>query len=146
MFITEGKMSQKYYGYAIQLVNKDFFCTQCNSPIQIKQNFFCSQYITCQYCNTVNTFEPETKYVQIGWNVVNNIAALNSLDEYEAMQLAGKQTNSKEYSYKEGFERYKTAYKKYLEKFFRERIKLMPDTAGTYEEDVEVEMKKRFSV
>jgi RNase P subunit RPR2 len=62
---AEGKLSQKYYEYAINLVEKEFNCTQCKAPLVIKKNFFKSQYVTCLYCQTVNTFEPETKYVNM---------------------------------------------------------------------------------
>lgn len=136
MFITEGKLSGEYYRHCIQLVDKDFHCTQCRSPLKIRQNFFRSQYVTCQYCNTVNTFEPETKYVQIGWNVVNNMAALEALEEYDAAQKAEKSGNAAQY---------KAAYRTYLERYFREKARLMPDIAATFEEDVAAEMRKRFS-
>ena len=134
-FITEGKISKKYYDFAIHLVKKNFLCTQCNSPVELKTNFFKSQYVTCPYCNTVNTFEPETKYAQIGWNVINNIAALNSYDEYIAMKKTARADK----------QNYKQAYRIYLEKYFAERIKLLPKSALTYKENIELEMRKNFT-
>jgi hypothetical protein len=135
LFVTEGKLSKKYYDYAIGLVNKNFYCTQCNSPIQIKNNFFKSHYITCQFCNTVNTFEPSTKYAQIGGNVIDNIAAFSAFDEYVEMRKASKIGGIK----------YKAAYRIYLEKYFQERIKLLPETEATYDEDMALEMRKNFT-
>ncbi len=39
-YITEGRLSEKYYDHAIQLINRDFFCTQCNAPLQVKKTFY----------------------------------------------------------------------------------------------------------
>lgn len=134
MFLTEGRLSRKYYDHATQLINRNFFCTQCNSPIQVQRDFFMAQYVSCKYCNAINTFEPETKYAAIGWNVVNNIAAFNAFDEYKAMLAARK----------EGGTGYERAMHNYYEKYFDERIKLLPHTAATRQQDLEAEIKKHL--
>lgn len=130
-FVTEGKLALKYYDHAIQLINQNFLCSQCNAPLTIKKNFFMAQYVVCIYCNTVNTFEPETKYVTIGWNVIDNIAALRSLEEYKSM-LRDK-----------GGRYYAKSQRRYYERFFDERISLMPHTATTREKDIELALKKQ---
>lgn len=130
--ITEGHLSQKYYDHAITLINQDFRCTQCHAPLEIKKDFFLSQYVTCRYCNTVNTFEPQTKYATIGWNIVNNIAALHSMDAYSAVRNTSRDDRSA----------YEQALRTYYEKYFDERIKLMPHSAATRERDIELEIKK----
>jgi hypothetical protein len=126
LYITEGKLSRKYYDHAIQLIDRDFFCTQCGSPLQIRKGFFMAQYVTCNHCSAVNTFEPETKYVTIGWNVVNSMAALHALEEY-------KVRHKDEHS-----------LRRYYEKYFDERIKLMPHTAATRQQDIDFEVKKHL--
>ncbi|MDH6308655.1 hypothetical protein M2451_000966 [Dysgonomonas sp. PFB1-18] len=133
MFVCEGLLSEKYYQYAIQLVNKDFRCTQCNSPVQITKNLFQSHYVTCSYCNTVNSFVPETKYVQIGWNVVNNISAYSALAEWRAVYKLQQRTRNDDRD--EYLEQYKEACRAYLKKYFEKRIELMPHTKETYEKD-----------
>ncbi|MEJ2881098.1 hypothetical protein [Pedobacter sp. GR22-6] len=129
--VTEGRLSQKYYDHIIPMINRDFFCTQCNALLNVKKNFFMAQYVNCSYCGAINTFEPESKYVAIGWNVVNNIAALNALDEYTIMQRTER-----------GAE-YNAAARKYYERYFDERIKLLPHTAATRDQDIELELKKQ---
>lgn len=131
VYITEGKLSLKYYNYAIGLINRNFYCSQCNAQLSVKKDFFNSQYVICNYCNTVNTFEPETKYATIGWNVVDNIAALHALHEYQLMLEA------------QGSEAYKNAQRKYYERFFEERVKLMPHTAISKTKDIELAIKKQ---
>lgn len=129
-FLTEGKLAQKYYDHAITLINRNFHCKQCNAPLQVKKDFFMAQYVTCEYCNTVNTFEPETKYTTIGWNVVDSISAFRSADEYRAMESA------------RGKAGYQQAIRTYYEKYFDERIKLMPHTSHTREQDIERKIKQ----
>lgn len=130
--ITEGHLSQKYYDHAIQLIHQDFKCTQCHAPLEVKKNFFLSQYVTCGYCNTVNTFEPQTKYATIGWNIINNIAALHSMEAYDAVRKTPREDRRA----------YEQALRNYYEKYFDERIKLMPHSAATRERDIELEIKK----
>ncbi|EHQ25051.1 hypothetical protein [Mucilaginibacter paludis] len=131
VYITEGQLSLKYYDYAIQLINGDFNCSQCNSPLSVKKDFFNAQYIVCSYCQAVNTFEPETKYVTIGWNVVDNIAALYALNEYKLMLKA------------QSGDDYTNAQRKYYERYFEERVKLMPHTAASKTKDIELAIKKQ---
>jgi hypothetical protein len=131
-YITEGRLAEKYYGHAIGLINRNFFCTQCNAPLQVKHDFFMAQYVPCSYCNTVNTFEPETRYVTIGWNVVDSMAALYALQEYKDM-LAARSA---------GAAVYEQAVRKYYERYFDERIKLMPHTVATREQDIERKIRQ----
>ena len=131
-YITEGRLAEKYYGHAIQLINRDFFCTQCNAPLQVKKDFFMAQYVACHYCAAVNTFEPETKYVTLGWNVVDSMSALYALQEYGEM-LKARSLNPLAYE---------QAVRKYYEKYFDERIKLLPHTAHTREQDIERKIKQ----
>ena len=77
--VLEGKLSQQFYNHAITIANQDFNCSQCGSPLTIKKDLFRAQYITCTACNSVNTFEPETKFIQIGWNIIDNIITLQCL-------------------------------------------------------------------
>ena len=54
--IVEGKISQRFYDHAIQLLNEDFHCCQCSGKLEIKKDIFRTHYVNCGYCNTVNTF------------------------------------------------------------------------------------------
>lgn len=137
IFLTEGKLAQKYYNYAIKLINKDFFCTQCKAPLKINKSFFKSQYVPCEFCNTVNTFEPETKYAQIGWNVIDNIAKMSCLEEYDQMNSAQRKVNEhKPNTSKQLWEDYKKSYQNYHEKYLKERVKLLPEAEETFEKDL----------
>ncbi len=138
--ILEGKLSQIYYDHAIKIADADFHCSQCKAKLQINKRIFHSQYVTCNYCDTVNTFEPETKYSQIGWGIVENIVKSNLLKEEK--ELAKAYHNIKENSHfgkvsEQDWENYKTQYLAYHERFFKERIKLNSEYEQRFEEDMQ---------
>ncbi|HHC78346.1 MAG TPA: hypothetical protein ENK46_00580, partial [Flavobacteriia bacterium] len=73
--LLEGKIAQRFYNHAVQFLNEDFKCTQCSAKLEIKKDIFRSHYVSCDYCNTVNTFTPNDKIAQIRW-VVDKIVEL----------------------------------------------------------------------
>lgn len=137
--ILEGKLSQRFYDHAITIANQNFNCSQCSSPLTVKKDLFRAQYVTCAACNSVNTFEPETKFIQIGWNVIDNIVTVQCLPLYDKMQEAIEvihQTRVENYT-DDIWNKYKATYFTYWETFFKERIKLKSDASDRYEDDME---------
>lgn len=140
--ILEGKLSQQFYNHAIQIADHDFNCTQCGSPLTVKKDLFRAQYVSCKSCNSTNTFEPETKFIQIGWNVVDNIAALNVLDFYDTKEHALNAILQKRPPVDQTlWETYKIAYENYHKRYLSERIKLRSDLEATYDKDLELAMQ-----
>lgn len=146
--VLEGKISKRFYNHAIHFLNEDFNCTQCSATLEIKKDIFRSHYVSCNYCNTVNTFTPNDKIAQIAW-VVTNIANHNAIEKWDAMQKAIEEYNALR-SWREGedFTKHKLALHKrehteraYWEKRFTERFKLLPEFEATFEHDVDVKMR-----
>lgn len=135
----EGKLSQQFYDHAIQIASKKEACSQCDAILEIKKDIFRAQYITCTYCNAVNTVEPETKFVKIGWGIIDNIAALKAQPEYEAMEKALNNLNKRRKTEQDDshWYAYENAYYAYWEKYFNERIKLNSDAKERYEADMQ---------
>jgi hypothetical protein len=142
--VLEGKLSQQFYNHAITIANQDFNCSQCSSPLTIKKDLFRAQYVTCTACNSVNTFEPETKFVQIGWNIIDNIVALQCLPLHDKMDESLEKIKElrKEHHTDEVWNTYKDTYFTYWETFFKERIKLKSDAQERYKEDMERKRKE----
>jgi len=135
----EGELSQKYYNHVMEVSTKNFNCSQCSAPITIQKNVFRAQYLTCQSCNSVNTFEPDTKFMQIGGTIIDNIVALKCVplkDEMEKIYDEIHQLRRENHT-DEVWAAYKTAYFMYWETFFKERILLKSDTEERYEADME---------
>lgn len=140
--LLESKLSGMYYDHAIALANRDFNCSQCHAKLEIIKNLFRAQYVTCPYCQTVNTFEPETKFVHLS-DLVDNIARHNCLTQYNSMQEKAdalrKQRNPVPEKY---WSEYEEAYFEYYTCFFQERIKLKPDAEKRLKADMERKQKE----
>ncbi len=136
--ILEGKLSQKFYEHASQIASQSFSCSQCGAPISIKKDLFRAQYVTCPACNSVNTFDPELKFLQIGWNVIDHIVAWQCLPLHDSMQQAmdelmavrsNEQTN-------ELWDNYKSAYFNYWQTYFQEIITRKPSAEDRFAQDM----------
>ncbi len=146
--ILEGKISKKFYDHAVKGLNENFTCTQCSAKIEVRKDVFHSHYVSCDYCNTVNTFTPNDKITQIRW-VVDNLAKHTAITEWDTMQQAKKEFQDIRPPREEQDKtEYITAYKKREEterafwiKYFTERSEFLPDYKETIEHDVDVKMK-----
>ncbi len=144
----EGEVSQRFYNHAIQFLNENFNCTQCSAKIEVRKDIFRAHYVTCDYCNTVNTFTPNDKISQIRW-IVDNIAKLKALNEWDAMQKAEKEFSDlrppregqDNAFYIAAFEKREKTSRAYWTKYFTERAVYLPEYAETIEHDTDVKMK-----
>ncbi|GEM_PF-954757 len=149
--ILEGKIAQKFYNHAIQFLNEDFQCSQCSAKLEVKKDIFRSHYVSCDYCNTVNTFTPNDKIAEIRW-VIENIAKYKALGEWDQKIKAHKACkNIPSLSEKEDKTDLKIAYdywevkeKDFWTKYFTERAAFLPEYEESIEHDVDVKMKLFF--
>ncbi|MFK7813059.1 MAG: hypothetical protein AB8B59_11230 [Maribacter sp.] len=134
----EGKLSQQFYDHAIQIANKKASCSQCDANLEIKKDIFRAQYLTCKFCNTVNTVEPETKFMKIGWGIIDNIAAIKAQGQYDAMNNTANAISAYRGQAPTDFwSTYENTYYAYWEKYFNERIKLNSDAQDRYDADMQ---------
>ena len=133
----EGKLSQQFYNHAIQIANKKASCSQCDADLEIKRDIFRAQYLTCKFCNSVNTVQPETKFMKIGWGIIDNIAAIKTQNEYDVMNNAADAISSYRGQAPESlWMTYQNAHEGYWDAYFKERIKLSSDAAERYDADM----------
>jgi len=146
--ILEGKVSIKFYNHAISFLNKDFNCTQCSAKIEVRKDIFRPHYVSCDYCNTVNTFTPNDKISQIRW-VVDNIAKHKAINEWdEKLKAENELSELRSWSEGKDITPYKIALKKQEDtsrafwlKYFTERSEYLPEYQETIEHDIDVKMK-----
>jgi hypothetical protein len=135
-FAEAGRKLQKK---ADEILGSNFSCTQCKAPLPVKQNFFRSYYQTCDYCQTVNTFEPGTIARNVEHFALHPIAEATCLDEYFVycdLEDAYKQQNDDEPK-AINKDVVVNAYKTYAEKYLKARIAVIPDLQSEYEKDLE---------
>lgn len=143
--VLEGKLAQIYYDQAIKIAAADFHCSQCSAKLQINKRIFRAQYISCDYCDTVNTFEPETKYTQIGWGIVDSIVNFNLLAQKTALAKSAQTIKAKAQLGKasaQDWQDYKREFLAYYECFFKERIKLNLEHQQNFAADMERKLKE----
>ncbi|WP_108867042.1 hypothetical protein [Aquimarina aquimarini] len=121
------------------ILSKDFCCTQCQAKLPVKDNFFRSYYCTCEYCQTVNTFEPGTKARNVEHFTLDALgeeAALQHYLQYEHYKFQNYLHNKKVYKKEE----LTSEYQKYVEAFLKKRIEIIPEYNDRYEKDLIAKM------
>jgi len=144
----EGEIATRFYNHAIQFLNKDFNCTQCSAKLEVKKDVFHSHYVSCGYCNTVNTFIPNDKISAIRW-VVDNIAKYQAIEEWDAMEQAREELlNIRPPHEGQDNTEYVAAYKKcedtkrsFWIKYFTLRSEFLTNYKETISSDVDNKMK-----
>lgn len=147
---TKFELEQKLKSYEVKIfadaakklfeevkdtLSKDFCCTQCQAKLPVKDNFFRSYYSTCEYCQTVNTFEPGTKARNIEHFAIHALgeeAALEHYLHYEELKFQNHVQDSEPY----GKEELTPLYQKYVETYLKKRIEIIPDYKDRYEKDL----------
>jgi len=145
----EGEIGLKFYNHAIRFLNENFKCTQCGAQLQINKNIFRAQYVSCNYCNTVNTFMPNAKVSEIKWHIIDKIARYKSINEYDAMIEAQNQFNSlrmpadneDKTEIKQVLKKREITEKAYWNKFFTERNKYFDEDTNDVKRYIENKMK-----
>lgn len=146
--ILEGKISTLFYKHAVKQLNEEFHCTQCSAKLQVRKDVFHAHYVSCEYCNTVNTFTPNDKIASIRW-VVDNIAKYLALEEWDEMTKAKNEfdefrpphEDEDKTEYIARFKKREITERSFWTKYFNERSILLPEYKETIEHDVDVKMK-----
>ncbi len=150
--ILEGKVGQKVYDNAIRYLNEIFKCTQCSAKLEIKKDIFRSHYVSCGYCNTVNTFTPSTKISQAGW-VIDFIAKNNAIEEWdevvesenELRNLRVPSADEDKTEYTRAFAKLEKATKTYWTRLLNERNALEITRKEHFEADLDSKMKDLYA-
>jgi len=149
--ILEGKVAKAFYDHAIAFLQEEFQCTQCSGTLDMKKDIFRSHYVSCGYCNTVNTITPKDKIIEIRW-IVDNIAKHHAIKEWDEKMAAYNEAISMR-SFDEGddltplklaYEKWEQAELAFWTKYFTERSTFVSEFEETIAHDVDVKMKWAF--
>lgn len=147
----EGEISHRFYLHAVNFLNENFNCTQCSAKLEVRKDIFRPHYVTCDYCNTVNTFTPNDKISQIRW-VINNIAKYNCIAEWQAMENA-EEAYKELRSWSEGedisqhkikIKNWEGSLRMFWTKYFTLRSEFLPEYAETITHDTDIKMKRFY--
>jgi len=136
---TFAHAGRKLQAKAKEILSGHFSCTQCKAPLPVKDNFFRSYYQPCDYCQTMNTFEPGTIARNVEHFAVNPLAEEQALNEYFTYwDLEHKYRGQRKDEPKIiAADEVLNAYAQYAEKYLKARIAIIPDLEAQYEKDLE---------
>lgn len=135
---TFSAAARKLVAKAQEILSKDFLCTQCKAPLPVKASFFRSYYQTCEYCQTVNSFEPGTVARNVEHFAMHPLAEEKALDEYFAYWDIEQQFKSQRDDEPASVtpQALLDVYKIYATKYLQARIEIVPEYRQQYEKDL----------
>jgi len=147
--IVYGKMAEEFFIHTIKKLDKDVKCTQCNASITINKEILHAQYITCDYCNTVNTFIPSDDISMESRRAITAIAAYKTIKEHQAVESIKRKIQSfnkrkERESIIKAFEERERLELDYWTKFYTEYYKMLPEFEKDLESSVQQKMKHYF--
>ncbi|HYH15896.1 MAG TPA: hypothetical protein VD794_11775 [Flavisolibacter sp.] len=139
---TFAHAGRKLQAKAREILSGHFACTQCKAPLPVKHNFFRSYYQACEYCQTVNTFEPGTVARNVENFALHPLAEEQALTEYFAYwDLENKYRSQRQDQPKTiTSDEVLRAYTQYAEKYLKACIAIIPDLEVQYEKDLEAKV------
>ena len=120
---------------------KDFACTQCQANLPLQENIFRSYFVACQYCGTVNTFEPGTKVRQVESVCADWIATADAFDEEMTMRQLMDDVHGAPAGMLQQLEE---ATKTYWTKLYGKRAELVPAFAASRGKDIAARMRALY--
>jgi hypothetical protein len=128
--------AERIVAQARKTLGADFKCSHCSAPLAVKEQFFRSYYVTCQFCQTVNTFEPGTVARQVEHFSVHALAERAALPEnLQFLQAEHRYRCSRGAASTAAREKLVEVYGVYIDKYLSERIRWLPDLEKTRQKD-----------
>ena len=128
---------------AMEVLAKDFPCTQCKAALTIPQRFFRSAHVTCVYCNTVNTWEPGSRVRAVEHFCTHHLAREAAWDEWVTMQATDRARHGYDESAKT-LKAYEAATIAFNTTYLRARIEVIPQYADQFDADLEGRMRQFY--
>lgn len=128
--------AERVVAEARKILAKEFKCSHCGAPLAVREQFFRSYYVNCQFCRTVNTFEPGMVARMVEHFAVHALAERDSLEENIAYLMADHRYRRSRGPTSEKVRlELVEAYRVFVDKYLGERIRWLPDLAKNLEKD-----------
>lgn len=128
--------AERVVAEARKVLSREFKCSHCAAPLAVKEQFFRSYYVTCQFCRTVNTFEPGMVARMVEHFAVHALAEQESLEENLAFLEADHRYRCSRGAASGPARRALVeAHRVFVERYLQARIRWLPDLAECLELD-----------
>jgi transcription elongation factor Elf1 len=132
--------ADRIHAEAQKILAQAFKCTQCKAALPVPEKFFRSAHVTCEYCNTVNTFEPGSLVRGVEHFCSHYMARRATWREWVAMADAEQQVRSARDETIEMLRIQEEATRAYWRAYLTKRAEIVPAYAESLEKDFEGKM------
>jgi hypothetical protein len=147
---TLAEIGRKLQLKAHEILSGNFNCSQCKAPLPVQKNFFRAYYQTCDYCQTVNTFEPGTIARNVEHFALHAIAEEQAIDNYfvyadiERLYKNQRDDEPRKISAQQVLD----SYLLYLDVYLKARIAIIPEYEKRYKKDraAKLEQLRKWSL
>jgi transcription elongation factor Elf1 len=110
-----------------------FACSRCQAPLPVRSQFFRAYHVACQYCQSVNTFEPGMIARNVEHFCAHALAEEAALSDWFRHQDAEQAPDSSD-GIASRVHRVKL-YTAYVDAYLQAKIDLVPEYAATRDQD-----------
>jgi LSD1 subclass zinc finger protein len=112
-------------------------CSQCSAPLNIPEHTYTAEHITCQFCQTINTYEPGTYQRMVGTFCAEHLARWKSQDLLMSeIEIESQLASLRDGAYQKGKQQLRKAHQAYSEKYLAELKKYKPNLNVEKELDI----------
>jgi hypothetical protein len=103
-------------------------CSQCSAPLVIPDHIYMAEHVTCQFCQTINTYEPGTYRRMVGTFCAEHLARWEAQDLLkEEMEIERQLNGLRDGSLQKGKQQLRQAHQAYSKKYLAELKKYRPN-------------------
>jgi hypothetical protein len=118
-----------------------FACSRCQAPLPVRAQFFRAYHVACEYCQSVNTFEPGMIARNVEHFCAHALAEQAALDDWFRHQEAERSDRDSDDADATARRVHRVKlYTAYVEAYLRAKIDLVPEYAGTHDQDRDAEI------
>ncbi len=132
----QAEAAKRMLAEARKVLGSRFACSRCQAPLSVRSQFFRAYHVACEYCQSVNTFEPG----MIARNVEHfcahalaEAAALPDWFRHEDAERSDRDSDDTDETVRRV--RRVNLYAAYVETYLQAKIDLVPEYARTRDQD-----------
>lgn len=126
---------------ATATLQRSFGCTQCGAQLPIPSKAFRSVHVPCQYCSSVNTFEPGNEVRMVEHFCAHHLSQRSALEAWQQLKHAERRWRDTRGETPEVLEALEAATYTYWETYLRARNALLPELEKDFQRDLEGKLR-----
>jgi len=126
---------------ASAVLQRSFHCTQCNAQLPVPSKIFRSVHVTCEFCRSVNTFEPGSQVRMIEHFCAHHLSHRAAHGAWLDLKHTERERRETRGDTIENLRALESATRMYWASYFTARATLVPDLEKDFEKDLQGRMR-----